>query len=168
MELLGVSCERQLFYINVNTNTNWAESLPTQNWLVFAIGDEKDIDAYSTLSDVCIEKNVAYVCSAGKYCELIHDIFDETIVWKKIQNGESVDSMDDFENSPMTTWDNHFSEGFWFAITTAYDEHFIIDTIVCIDYTTKGVKQHLITLIEKINSGWLPSDEEFEEPVYDS
>ncbi len=168
MKLIGKSYNRQILYTSVLTDPDWLSNLPTQNWLVFPIGNDKDIEGYSKLADKSIDNNVLYVCAAGQNGKFIHDIFDEFIVWKRIEKGESVDSQDDFKNSPMTTWHNNFSAGFWFAIVCAHPEFNKITTIVCIDFTTKGVKQHLTNLIEKINNNWLPSDEENEEPVYDS
>jgi len=168
LELIGNSNERQIFYSNIWKDDNWLEDLPKDNWLVFPIGQGNDIDSYSKLVDKSIDNNVLYVCAAGQYSELIHDIFDEMIVQKKIENNESVDNEDDFEDSPITTWHNNFSDGFWFAITTAHHGLKIIDKIVCVDFTKQSVKGHLKDLIEKINNGWLPSDEEIEEPIYDT
>ena len=168
MEQIGNSNDRQIFYINIWTDINWLENLPKDNWLVFPIGQGNDIDSCSKLADKSIDNNVLYLCAAGQSCELIHDIFDETVVAKKIKKGESIDNPDDFENSPMTTWHNNFSEGFWFAITTAHHQLKIIDKIVCVDFTKQSVKGHLINLIEMINNSWLPSDEETEEQIYDN
>lgn len=165
---IGNSNNREIFYINVSTDLDWLNNLPTENWLVFPIGNDKDIEAYSKLADKCTDNNVLYVCSAGQNGEFIHDIFDELIVWKRIEKGESTENPNEFENSPLTTWHNNFSEGIWYAIVSAHHEIKEIHQIVCVDFTTKGVKQHLIHLIEKINNNWLPSDEEHEEPLYDN
>jgi len=168
MELVGISNERQIFYLNIHRSADWVNNLPKSNWLAFAIGEEKDIEAYSELAEKCIANNVLYLCAAGPNCELIHDVFDETIVELKIKNKQSIESPEDFENSPMTTWHHNFSEGFWFSIASAYSEAGVIDKIICIDYSKGGVKRHLQELIALINSGWLPSDEEIEKPVYDT
>ncbi len=168
MKLIGSSNSRQIHYTSVLTDSNWLDNLPTENWLVFPIGQDKEIETYSLFADKCIDNNVLYVCAVGQNCELIQDIFDELIVSKKIEKCESVDSSDDFENSPITTWHNNFSEGFWFAILYAHHEQANINKIVCVEFTTKGVKQHLTNLIEKINTSWLPSDEENEVPLYDN
>ncbi|MGB4773837.1 MAG: hypothetical protein WBP45_01575 [Daejeonella sp.] len=168
LELIGNSNNRKIFYTSIVTDKDWFGNLPTDNWLAFPIGDTKDVEIYSKLADKCIDNDVLYVCAAGQYCELIHDIFDETIVAKQMEKeDESTRSSNDVEDSPMTTWHTNFSEGFWFAIITAYHELKSIDKIVCIDFTTKGVKNHLINLIDKINSHWLPSHEKYEEPIYD-
>src|SRR4051812_48525507 len=113
MQPLGERNDRQVFYLKVNGSENWLDELPDENWLALPIGDEKNIQAYTRLADKCIDKKVVYMCAIGQSSELIHDIFDEMVVGKKILNGESVESEDDFENSPMTTWDNDFDNGFW-------------------------------------------------------
>ena len=167
MKLLGNSNGRQILYTSVLADPNWLDNLPTENWLVFAIGQNEHKSTYIRFAYKCIDNNVLYLCTAGQDAEIIHDLFDELIVVKKIEKCESVDSPNDFENSPMTTWHNNFSEGFWFAILNAHHEKKGINKIVCVDFTTKGVRQHLTNLIEKINNSWLPSDEENEEPLYD-
>jgi hypothetical protein len=142
--------------------------LPMEGSLVFIIGQSKEWKIYSEFAQKCIQNNVLYVCTSGPNCELIHDIFDETIVARKIAKGESVDRQDDFENSPMTTWHHNFSEGFWFAITSAHHDSGTVEKIVCVDFTDKGVKGHFIDLIGMINGSWLPSDEKQQAPIYDA
>jgi hypothetical protein len=167
MQHLGEINGRQVLYLKVDGNENWFDELPTENWLVLPIGDDQNIQAYFKLADKCIDKKVVYVCTLGQCCELIHDIFDEEIVGKKISNGESVESEDEFENSPMTTWDYNFASGFWFAVTSAYDGDKLIDKVVCIDYTS-GVKNFLIELLNKFHQEWLPSDDAVQLPKYDN
>lgn len=168
MELIGISNERQIFYSNIHSSIDWANNLPKSNWLVFAVGEEKNVQAYSELAERCIANNVVYLCAVGSCCELIHDVFDETVVEMAIRSNRDIESPEDFENSPMTTWHHNFSEGFWFAINTTYRENGLINKVVCVDYTERGVKKHLSELIALINNGWLPSDEEVDEPIYDN
>lgn len=166
MQYLGKINGRHVFYIRPDDGEIWFDDLPTENWLALSIGDDPNIQSFSQLADKCIDKNALYMCSLGQSCELIHDIFDSVIVGKKIANGESVESTDDFENSPLTTWHHNFDEGFWFALNAAHDEYKIIDKVVCIDYT-RGVKNYLIELLNKLHQEWLPSDNEIQLPIYD-
>jgi hypothetical protein len=164
---LGTSHDRQIYYSNKWKDATWLDNLPNNNWLAFFIGEDIDIESFIIFADKAIQNNVLYLCSTGQNSELYHDTFDQRINQLKINKGESISSPDDFVNSPMTTWHNNFSEGFWFAITTAFHELQSIDKIVCIDFTKAGVKQHLLDLINKINNRWLPSDDEYEEPKFD-
>ena len=43
-----------------------------------------------------------------------------------------------------------------------------MDKVVCIDLTKRNVKRNLIELIDKINDGWLPSDDEIQLAKYDN
>ncbi|MBI3501188.1 MAG: hypothetical protein HY063_05280 [Bacteroidetes bacterium] len=156
MENWGQHFDRQIFYLSTRQTNNWAEQLPTDNWLALTVGHDKDIKLYNELADKCIDKNVLYVCAVGHACELIHDIFDQTVIQKKIAVGDSVASPDDFENSPMTTWHNDFEEGVWFAMTSAFHGTKDIDKIVVIDLTDKSERQRLTELIDKIKSGFIP------------
>jgi hypothetical protein len=158
MESWGEYNDRQLFYLPTRQNINWADELPTSDWLAIVVGDTRDIALYSEVADKCIAKNVSYVCTLGLACELIHDIFDEEIVEKKIQNGDSTESEDDFEDSLMTDWHNDFEEGVWFAIIAANDDTKYIDKVVCIDLTDTIERQRLFELIEKIKTGYIPPD----------
>lgn len=167
MELIGESNNRKIFYLNVQKDITWFEELPMTSWVVFVICDNLDVSFISDKVSKCMDKDVGYVCCAGKACEIIHDIFDEEIV-ARAQGIEAQSGKEwDYENSPMTVWDKNFGNGFWFAITNTYDGDKEFDKIVCIDCTTKGVRKHLKNLIEKINASWIPSDEEIEEPEYD-
>lgn len=158
MEDWGEYNNRQIFYLSTRQCVNWVDELPDANWLALPIGNEKDIKLYSELAEKCLSKNVSYVCTVGAACELIHDIFDEEIVHQKIKNGNSVESEDDFENSPMTSWHNNFEEGIWFAIFAAYDDSKQIDKVVCIDLTGTIARQRLFELVGKIKIGYIPPD----------
>jgi hypothetical protein len=164
---LGHIKYRKILYTNIRADQNWSNTLPTDNWIVFTIADDPDQDLINEAVDLCIDKSVCYVCCAGKLSSLTEDIFDEKIVNRAIQDETRTGKPYDYEFSPVTTSHNNFSEGFWFATFVASDSYKDIDTVVCIDFTTKGVKDQLKELIIKINKNWLPSDETFEDPVYD-
>jgi hypothetical protein len=168
MERLGEINDRQVFYIKVTDDDNWFDKLPSQDWLAIPIGDKKAIQIYSKLADNCYDRKLVYMCALGQSSELIHDIFDETKYTKKIERGESIDSRDDFEDTAITTWHKNFDEGFWFALNAAFDGDKLIDKVVCIDYTTSGVKNYLVELLDKFHQKWLPSEEEILMPKYDS
>jgi hypothetical protein len=168
LEQIGISNNRQILYTHAWENHHALDQLPKDHWLAFFIGDDKHLDTYSKLASKCLANNVLYVCTAGQCCEYIHDIFDEVIVWNEIEGDQNIDNLNHLETSPLTTWHHHFYEGLWFAITTAHHESKPIDKVVCLDFTRQGVKGHLTHLIEKANAHELPSDDEFEMPIYDT
>ncbi len=111
---------REIFYLSTHDD-NWTDFLPSQNWLAFLIVEGKNDSLLDKVAYACLSRNVNYVCTVGQECEYAHDWFDETIVARKIELGQSIATMDDFKDSPMTTWHNDFEEGFWFALIPAND-----------------------------------------------
>ena len=167
VEILGQIQNRQILYTNILTDQTWFEKLPTDNWVVFTIGDEKKAEFEAKLVSHCLDKNVCYACSAGQLAGSTELEFDLEIVNRAIATEDSTGKEHDYEQSPCTTSHKNFSEGFWFAATLAHDPYKDLGKVVCTDFTTKGVKNNLKELIEKINNGWLPTEEEVEEPKYD-
>ena len=148
MRNLGQINERQIIYLQTATD-NWKKGLPTSNWLALPIGHKRDKELIAEITDACLNSGVNYVCTLGQECEFIHDLFDDSIVDKRIEKGLSVASEDDFEYEPMTTWHNDFDEGVWFAIHSAYDEHVSIDKIVFLDMTDNGELDRVEKAIKK-------------------
>ena len=146
--------------------------MPSSNWLAFTIADIADKELLYDMIVKCLDKNVLYTCSTGQLASDTEDCFDGEIVWRQVQAEEQTCKPQDYENSPMTSSHRNFSEGFWFAIQSAYaiayDEYILIDKVVCIDMTQGGVKQYLCELLQKIQNGWLPSHNEIEDPKYDN
>lgn len=145
---LGVINSRRIIYVHTRTE-NWKKSLPTSNWLVLPIGHKKDRKGIEEVKESCPSNGVKYVCSLGQECEFIHDVFDDSIVEKRIREGKSVEREEDFEYEPMTTWHNDFNVGVWFAIHTAYDDYVDIDTVVFLDMTDNGELERVQLAITK-------------------
>ena len=168
MERIGKINNRDVFYISTNDNSNWLDFLPTENWVVFTIADKENKEIPHESTAQILDKNVTYTCSAGELAGLTEQYFDEEIGWRGVQYEEKTGKQYDYEQTPMTTMHQNFSEGFWFSGFCAFDGEKEIDKIVCIDFTTRKVKRHLTELVKKINNGWLPSDEEIEMAEYDN
>lgn len=168
MELIGRINRRKIYYVKVRNNSQWKSSLPKNDWVAFTIGNKEDEELVPPVVKVCMDKNVSYACSTGNIAHRIEQYFDEEIVWRGVDYEMRTKKEFDYELSPVTTADKNVGEGFWFAATLAYDDNFEIDKVVCIDLTKRKVKKHLIELIDKINSGWLPSEEETELAEYDN
>ena len=166
MEFLGAIGDRQVIYTNARTDPKWSENLPTDNWIVFTIADE-DERLLREVVGLCLDKSVSYICCAGRACRLTEDLFDGDIVYRAVEFELQTGGASDCSNSPSTTSHPNFSEGFWFATFLARDDEKDPNTVICVDLTSSGVKSHLVDLINKINNGWLPSDDKFEAPVYD-
>ena len=158
MTLLGTSNGRQLYHISGRELGQWEALLPKTNWLALPILELPDKSQAERIARACLDNDVAYVCTLGPACEMLHDWIDETILVDRVNGGLSVSSQEDFEHSPMTTWHDDFKEGVWFALTVAYDDYKEINAVVCIDMTEQGEKERIGSLLEAINNNWLPSD----------
>ena len=168
MERIGKINDREIFYISTKDESEWLNLIPTEKWVVFTIADKENKEILHESTSRILDKNVTYTCSAGELAGLTEQYFDEEIGWRGVQYEEKTGKEYDYEQSPMTTMHRNFGEGFWFASTLAYDGEKEINKVVCIDFTTRKVKKHLTELVEKINNGRLPSDEEIELAEYDN
>ena len=168
MELLGRINRRKIYYVQVRNNPEWKNSLSKNDWIVFTIANKEDEELVPPAVKICMDKKVAYTCSAGTLAHWTEQYFDEEITGRALDYELRTKKEFDYEFSPVTTAHQNFSEGFWFATTLAYDAYKETDKVVCLDFTKRKVKKHLTDLIEKINNGWLPSDEEIELAEYDS
>lgn len=168
MELIGKINHRKIYYIQIRNNPTWKTSLPKRDWVAFTIANEEDEELIPPVVKVCIDNDVSYTFSAGILAQQTENYFDEEISWRAVDYELQTKLEFDYEKSPSTTVHHNFSEGFWFASNLPYDAHFEIDKVVCVDFTKRKVKNHLIELIEKMNQGWLPSNKKIETPHYDN
>lgn len=116
---------------------NWKNELPKSGRLVLPIGHNRDKYLIAEI-DSCLNNGVNYVCTLGQQCEFIRDRFDDSVVMRRIKNGLSVESEEDFEFEPMTTWHNDFDDGVRFAIHSAYDDYVEIEKVVLLNMTDDG------------------------------
>ncbi|WP_245658025.1 hypothetical protein [Roseivirga echinicomitans] len=153
MEFLGRVGKRKIYYLQVRSHPEWANSLPKNDWIAFTIAHKEDEELIPPIVKKCIDKNVSYTCSSGELADLTEDYFDEEVLWRSIDENE-------FGNNSilMTTAHRDFEEGFWFSSAVAHDDKFDLNQVVCIDATKRNTKVLLIKLIEKINKGWLPPE----------
>ena len=168
MELLGRINRRKIYYVQIRNNSEWKSLLPINDWVAFTIANKEDEELVPPVVKVSMDKNVSYTCSAGTLAHWTEQYFDEEITLRALDYEMRTKKEFDYEFSPVTTAHKNFSEGFWFAATLAHDPYNEIDKVVCLDFTKRKVKRHLIQLIEKINNSWLPSDEEIELAEYDN
>ena len=172
MRILGHINNRQILYCNVRVDNDWYLKLPPNNWIAFTIADYDDKDLLNETTIKCFNNGVSYTCSAGQLGSDTEDYFHQEIAWRERQKEEAIGEPANFDKTPMTTSHKNFGEGFWFATTVAYasinGKYLNTDKVICIDFTKKRVETHLLNLVEKINKGWLPSDEEIENPLHDN
>lgn len=168
MEYIGRVNRRKVYYVQIRNNSNWKSSLPKNNWIAFTIANKEDEELLPPTVKICLDKNVTYTCSTGTLAHWSEQYFDEEFVLRAIDYETQTKKEFNYESALMTTSHENFSEGFWFATTLAHDPNIEIEKVVCLDFTSRKVKKQLIELINNINNGWLPNDEEVELPKYDS
>ncbi|WP_316827737.1 hypothetical protein [Pedobacter miscanthi] len=167
MQQFGVINNRRILYTNVRRDSEWFKKLPIGNWVAFTISDDEDIDFVELVIEKSLENQVAYICSTGQLSDTVELSFDLKIVENAIEQENITQIPFDYDQAPITAANKNFSEEFWFAAFAAQNEENDINTVICIDFTKKGVKNNIQSLIEKINNDWLPSEEEIEPPYYD-
>tara|TARA_R110001606_G_scaffold225781_3_gene373876 strand:+ start:15 stop:524 length:510 start_codon:yes stop_codon:yes gene_type:complete len=169
MELIGRINRRKVYYVQIRNNAEWKNSLPKNDWAAFTIANKEDEELVPPTVKICMDKNVCYTCSTGTLADWTEQYFDEEITGRGMDYEFRTKKEFDYEFSPMTTSHKNFSEGFWFANFAAHHPKVEIDKVVCLDFTKRKVRKHLTELIEKINNGWLPDDDdEIELAEYDN
>jgi len=128
--------------------------MPTENWLLMAIVDNKATTILDEIARKSIDRDVCYVCCLGEQGEKLHDTFDEIITIREVEIENA--HLPDFDI--MTTWHNDFEEGVWFATFLAWDEEQEIKTVFCLDAGRESSEEKIVELIVKINEGWVPSE----------
>jgi hypothetical protein len=149
---LGEINDRQILYIKHDLATVWFKDLPKGNWLLFAITDRDLPEIFNEISRRAVDNNVVYVCSTGLYAESFHNVIDDVISIREIEN----------EYHPnwciLTTAENDIEQEFWFASNSAFGETEEIEKIICLDITTTNHTDNLKGLIAKMKIGWIPQD----------
>lgn len=168
MEFIGRINRRRVYYVPIRNNPEWKSSLPKNDWVVFTIADKEDEEWIPPVVKICLDQNVSYTCSTGGLAHRTEDYFDEEISWRGVNHEIRTKKEFDYEKTPVTTSHENFGEGFWFASTVAHGDNFDLDKVICLDFTKRKVRKHLTELMGKINSDWLPSDDETQLAEYDT
>ncbi len=84
--------ERQIFFLPLESLESLPLDLrlPTPNFVLFLACDasKTTTDSIYDFARKVVELGMAYVCSWGEDCERIHDIFDEFLVMREIEDGK--------------------------------------------------------------------------------
>ncbi len=159
MQLIGRIGRRKIYYVQIRNNATWKITMPKKDWLAFTIANDEDEELVPTVVKACLDRNVAYTCSVGTYAAMTEAFFDEEIAWRGVEYEQKTKKELDDTYFPTTTAHKNLGVGLWFATKLAHSDKLEMDKVVCIDFTKKKVKNHLINLIEKMNSGSIPTDE---------
>lgn len=150
--------DRKVVYLNIQQDLQEFETADFKNWVLFMIEDNIHNPILGQFADLCIDKDVLYVCAAGKACSEVDDMFDFKMVDRAQVGGKLPSWHRSDDDVLMTSWHRDFDEGFWFALTTANYENLLIQTVVVANLTGDNYLPTIQRLTEKISEGWLPPD----------
>lgn len=153
MLLLGTVEERNVYYQNLYNEPVLDGVLPNSKSVVFTIIDKVNKDLTDYMVNECINRNVPWTCSAGELADATEWDFDMRVVDRMDAAGELTVDM-------ATVAIRNVDECFWFATITADRYGDIVDNVICLDLTEYGIQSKLVQLIQQINEGWLPPDED--------
>jgi hypothetical protein len=155
MENLRNINNREIFYQKLDTEINWTQSLPDNNWLIVALAESDNSNILDEIARKVIDKDVCYACCIGTFGEELHDLIDETLVSREVE----IENLHVPTHLVMTTWHKDVSNGLWFAIYSAFHETQSITKIICLDIGNDSRKIEIEELIEKFKNGFIPEDD---------
>ena len=136
------------------------DSLPRSNWVCLGIANKDfDKDFFEEFIIFSASNGLLEFKGQGAMGELLHDIFDETILEYEYQK--------DVKTDIMTTWRNNapndLADNFWgcfYANVLPEDVQQNQLKVVCIGFDGEDYSDTLKELLERINEGWIPPDED--------
>jgi hypothetical protein len=149
---------RHIFYIDIYENFEEYLTVDVKNWVLFIIEDNPHNPYLLPFAEWCIDKDVLYVCAAGKACSEVDDLFDLAIVTREMDGRQLPSWMNTPEDVLMTTWHHDLEEGFWYATSFATYEEMPIDMVLIANMTQTNYVPIIEELTVRINNGWLPPD----------
>jgi hypothetical protein len=151
MEKIAEINNRNICFEEYGTSKNWIAKFPTENWCLVIVAEEENRNYFDEIIRKAIDRNVGYIHSVGKQHELIHDLADEEIVIREVENLYLPKHM------IMTTGDEDFEDGIWFGIYLTHNEVADIEQVIVLDVSRKA-REKTIELIKKFELGYLPED----------
>lgn len=150
--------DRNILYLEIQQDLQRLEALNLKNWVLFVIEDNIHNPILGQFADMCIDKDVLYVCAAGKACSEVDDLFDFKMVDREMAEGKLPSWYQSADDVLMTSWHRDFDEGFWFALTTANYGEMPIETVVVANLTGDNYLPTIQRLTKQIADDWLPPD----------
>lgn len=154
MQTIGKYFDRQIYWLDYD---KFSDQLPDKDWVCLAIANNQpDIDKFDKFVRTAIERNISEFKGHGSFGEMLHDLFDQTMVVMETMEGHN-------QIDVITTWHNDqtLADVFWqcfFATclpdTTDYDDI----KVVCTDLDGVNRATELKNYIKEFELGWLPDD----------
>lgn len=120
---------KHIRFIVFDTATKWFESFPDSNWALVVITEEKNRQHFDEIIRKAIDRNVGYIHAIGKQQAFFHDLADEVIVYRQVENEYLP------EHLIMTTGEENFEDGMMFGIYLTSNLETEIKTVTILDMT---------------------------------
>ena len=154
MQNIGKHFNRQLFWLDYD---KLIQELPESNWVCLAITNKQpDIVKFEKFVRASISNNILEFKGHGYFGEMLHDIFDETMVaMETLENHAEIDVMTTFHD------DVTLADTFWqsfYATCLPETADFANIKIVCTDLDGINRIEELKSYVTEFENGWLPSE----------
>jgi hypothetical protein len=74
-------------FVEFDTTKNWIDEFPNKDWSVVIFADVLNRNYFDEIIRKVIDRNVLWISSVGKQQDLIHDMSDDEILIRDIENG---------------------------------------------------------------------------------
>ncbi|MBD3581561.1 hypothetical protein [Flavobacterium selenitireducens] len=140
---------REIKIIEYNTAENWIRDFPSKNWCLIIISNLKNTNYYDEILRKSIDRNVGFIHAVGSQSKLIHDLADEEILVRSVENYPLP------KHTILTTEIENFESGIWFGIYSTENDKSEIKEIIILD-VDKNRKEEIAKLINEFEKGYIP------------
>jgi hypothetical protein len=139
---------RRVTVVTYRTDRNWLQELPQAQWLCVLLADGAPRRYLDEVLPKLLLRNVAWVCCVGQQGEWVHDLLDEEIVFREVEELYLPPHL------VMTTWHEQLEEGLAFALFTAHYDEAPIEQVVVLDLTAGAEQLQLQVYLQTLASSY--------------
>ena len=156
LPLIGTHKNNETFYFSPALHD--LDSLPKKNWVCLCIANgEFDRAFFDDLMFYSFSSGLLNFTGEGKYGELLHDLFDETMVMYELDGNLELDIATFWGNEEPDSLANELWNCFYVRILPDHVNEAEI-TVVCISLDGKDYQQQLAGYLQRFNEGWFPGE----------
>ena len=151
MEKLAEIHDRKIKFEVYDTSKNWIADFPNEKWCLVIITEDENNKYFDEIIRKAIDRNVGYIFSVGKQQDLIHNMADEEILSRDVENLYLP------KHIVMTAGEEDFENGIWCGIYITHQDETEIEQVIILDVTKKAFDK-TAELVKKFESGYVPED----------
>ncbi len=152
MENITEINDRHIKFEEFDTSKNWIADFPYESWCLIIIAEQENRKYFDEIIRKALDRNVGYIIGVGKQHELIHNMADDEIVIREVENLYLP------KHVILTVGEEDFENGIWDGIFASYNEEAGgIKELVILDVTKKAFEK-TVSLLKKIETGYIPKD----------